>query len=66
MTVLSAKSTRSVLLIAPLLLFIALFFLWPLGVMMKQAISDMAVLRVLPQTAEAVGGWAVSPARRRR
>ena len=44
MTVLSAKSTRSVLLIAPLLIFIALFFLWPLGVMMKQAISDTAVL----------------------
>lgn len=57
MTVLSAKSTRSVLLIAPLLIFIALFFLWPLGVMMKQAISDTAVLRVLPQTAEAVGAW---------
>jgi putative spermidine/putrescine transport system permease protein len=57
MTVLSAKSTRSVLLIAPLLIFIALFFLWPLGVMMKQAISDTAVLRVLPQTAEAIGAW---------
>ncbi len=53
----SARTMRAVFLIAPLFIFIALFFLWPLGVMMKQAVSDTAVLRVLPQTAEAVRGW---------
>ena len=57
MTLLSGKSARAVFLISPLLVFIVLFFLWPLGVMMKQAVSDTAVLHVLPQTAEAVGGW---------
>lgn len=51
------RTTRAVLLIAPLLIFIVLFFLWPLGVMMKQAVSDTAVLRVLPQTARAMDGW---------
>jgi len=57
MTVLSGKNIRAVFLITPLLVFIALFFLWPLGVMMKQAVSDTAVLRVLPRTAEAVSLW---------
>ncbi len=37
--------------------FHRLVFLWPLGVMMKQAVSDTAVLRVLPQTADAVSLW---------
>lgn len=57
MTVLSGKNIRAIFLITPLLVFIALFFLWPLGVMMKQAVSDTAVLRVLPRTAEAVSLW---------
>lgn len=57
MTVPSGKTVRAIFLIAPLLVFIVLFFLWPLGVMMKQAVSDTAVLRVLPQTAEAVTFW---------
>ena len=57
MSLRSGDSTRAVLLIAPLLVFMALFFLWPLGVMMKQAVSDTAVLRVLPRTAQAAAGW---------
>ncbi len=37
--------------------FHRLVFLWPLGVMMTQAVSDTAVLRVLPRTAEVVSMW---------
>lgn len=50
----SSKNIRALLLIAPLFVFILLFFIWPLGVMMKQAVSDTAVLQVLPRTVEAV------------
>jgi putative spermidine/putrescine transport system permease protein len=50
----SSKNIRAMLLIAPLFVFILLFFIWPLGVMMKQAVSDTAVLQVLPRTVEAV------------
>ncbi|WP_372044886.1 MULTISPECIES: ABC transporter permease [Tistrella] len=45
------------LLIAPLLLFLAVFFVWPLVTMMSQAVSDPAVLRILPRTADAAAGW---------
>ncbi len=57
MSLASARTARAALLVAPLFVFIVLFFLWPLGVMMKQAVSDTAVLRVLPRTVEAVKGY---------
>lgn len=44
-------------LIAPLLAFIALFFLWPLIAMTSVAISDPTVARALPATAEIAGDW---------
>ncbi len=53
----SNKNIRAALLIAPLFVFILLFFIWPLGVMMKQAVSDTAVLQVLPRTIEAVKSY---------
>lgn len=53
----SNKNIRATLLIAPLFAFILLFFIWPLGVMMKQAVSDTAVLQVLPRTVEAVKNY---------
>lgn len=53
----SNKKIRAALLIAPLFVFILLFFIWPLGVMMKQAVSDTAVLQVLPRTIEAVKSY---------
>lgn len=53
---LSARA-RAFLLVAPLFLFIALFFVWPLAGVMTQAVSDTAVLHVLPKTAEAMGDW---------
>ncbi|MCX8995502.1 ABC transporter permease [Rhizobiaceae bacterium BDR2-2] len=58
----SSGKTGVFLLLAPLMLFLALFFVWPLVTMMSQAVSDTAVLRVLPRTAEAAAGWdRVSP-----
>lgn len=45
------------LLVAPLFFFIALFFVWPLASVMKQSVSDTAVLHILPKTAEAMSDW---------
>ncbi|MCG5479300.1 ABC transporter permease [Sinorhizobium alkalisoli] len=51
------QNARAFLLLAPLLLFLGCFFVWPLATMMSQAISDTAVLRILPRTAEASADW---------
>ena len=48
---------RALILIAPLLVFLGLFFVWPLITVMTQAVSDPAVSRVLPRTAAEIGGW---------
>lgn len=48
---------RAWILIAPLLLFMGLFFVWPLVTVITQAVSDPAVSRVLPRTAGTIGGW---------
>ena len=48
---------RALILIAPLLFFLGLFFVWPLITVITQAVSDPAVSRVLPRTAEAIGAW---------
>lgn len=45
------------LLIAPLFLFIATFFVWPLIGVMSQAVSDKAVYNLLPLTAEEISNW---------
>ena len=44
-------------LVLPLLVFIAIFFVWPLASMMSAAVSDPAVRRALPRTAAASGRW---------
>lgn len=48
---------RAVTLVAPLFLFLCLFFVWPLASMMKQAVSDPAVADALPKVAVAAAGW---------
>ncbi|WP_416798704.1 ABC transporter permease [Ciceribacter azotifigens] len=48
---------RSLLLLAPLMLFLTGFFVWPLFSMMSQAVSDPAVLRLLPRSAEVLADW---------
>lgn len=57
MTGRATRNFNAALLLAPLLLFLALFFVWPLMTMMSQAVSDTAVLRLLPRTAQASKGW---------
>lgn len=51
------RRTRALLLMLPMILFIGLFFVWPLAIMLKQSVSDDAVLHLLPRTTEAIGGW---------
>ena len=53
----SSRTGRSLLLLAPLLLFLIGFFVWPLASMMSQAVSDPAVLRLLPRSAEVLADW---------
>lgn len=53
----SSRTGRSLLLLAPLLLFLIGFFVWPLFSMMSQAVSDPAVLRLLPRSAEVLADW---------
>lgn len=53
----SSRTGRSLLLLAPLLFFLIGFFVWPLFSMMSQSVSDPAVLRLLPRSAEVLADW---------
>lgn len=48
---------RACLLLSPLLLFLGVFFLWPLWTMTAVAIRNDAIAGALPATAEAIGDW---------
>ncbi len=62
MNILTSRTGRSLLLLAPLLIFLVGFFVWPLFSMMSQSVSDTAVLRLLPRSAEVLPNWdRVSP-----
>jgi putative spermidine/putrescine transport system permease protein len=52
-----APQLKALVLIAPLLVFLGMFFVWPLITVISQAISDPAISRVLPHTASAISGW---------
>lgn len=45
------------MLLMPLLLFVLVFFLWPILVVMKQSISDDAVSSVLKNTSQVINEW---------
>src|SRR4028119_805502 len=47
----------ALVLIMPLLAFLAVFFLWPLWTMVTAAVVDDTVSRVLPRTAAAIVSW---------
>ena len=57
MSAASSHTGRSLLLLAPLMLFLIGFFVWPLFSMMSQSVSDPAVLRLLPRSAEVLADW---------
>jgi putative spermidine/putrescine transport system permease protein len=48
---------RALILIAPLLVFLGLFFVWPLATVITQAVSDPAVSQVLTRTSAEIGNW---------
>lgn len=52
-----SRTGRSLFLLAPLMLFLIGFFVWPLFSMMSQSVSDPAVLRLLPRSAEVLAEW---------
>lgn len=51
------KQAASVLLVAPLALFLLFFFMVPLVTMMKSAVSDPVASQALPTVASALKGW---------
>lgn len=53
----ASRTGRSLLLLAPLMLFLIGFFVWPLFSMMSQSVSDPAVLKLLPRSAEVLADW---------
>jgi len=54
----SARSRISaLLLVAPLFLFLAVFFVWPLVMMISVSVTDGTVRAVLPETASAIAEW---------
>lgn len=53
----SASRLKALALVAPLFLFLAVFFLWPLWTMVSVAVRDDAVSAALPLTAAAIGSW---------
>lgn len=53
----SSARARAFVLMAPLILFLLTFFVWPLWSMFRESVADTAVIHVLPLTAEAVDGW---------
>ncbi len=57
MTLTRSPTLRSLVLLAPLFIFLAWFFVWPLFSMMSQSVSDSAVLNLLPRSAEVLPDW---------
>ncbi len=52
-----SREFRAMALVAPLFLFFAVLFIWPLWMMMSAAVQDDTVSRALPQTAAAMADW---------
>lgn len=57
MTLFNTKKSKAYVLLTPLLLFLMVFFLWPLWAMMKQSVVDDAVAKVLTTTTVAMADW---------
>lgn len=51
------RHVNALALMMPLILFIAVFFIWPLLTMMSSAVSDPAILRAFPSMPIAMQGW---------
>ena len=53
----SAGRLRAAALVAPMFLFLAIFFFWPLWTMVSVSVRDDAISSALPLTASAIGAW---------
>jgi putative spermidine/putrescine transport system permease protein len=51
------ERSTALMLVAPLVLFLAVFFLWPLWTMVTAAVVDDGVGKVFPKTAVAIRAW---------
>lgn len=51
------NKTKSLLLVAPLLAFITVFFLLPIGAMLLRSIQNPTLSTAMPQTAAALANW---------
>ena len=51
------QRVRAGLLILPLALFLAVFFLWPLWMMVEVSVRNDSIGHALPQTSAAIGDW---------
>lgn len=51
------RELRALALVAPLFIFFASLFLWPLWMMISAAVQDESVSRALPATAAAMSAW---------
>lgn len=49
--------TGAALLLAPLVVFLGVFFLWPLWLMVEVSIRNDAIAGAFPRTAELIGDW---------
>jgi len=54
---LARSRASALLLVAPLFLFLAIFFVWPLVMMITVSVTDGTVRAVLPETASAIAKW---------
>ena len=54
------NKTRSLLLVLPLLAFIVVFFLLPIGSMLIRSIQNPTLSEYMPQTSRALQGWSSS------
>lgn len=57
MSEIQRQRLKSIALVAPLALFLLVFFIIPLVTMMKGAVSDPVAAKALPLTAQSVGDW---------
>ncbi|WP_416357257.1 ABC transporter permease [Aureimonas phyllosphaerae] len=53
----AGSTLRALGLVAPLFLFLGVFFLWPLWTMVSVSVRDPAVGAVLPRTSAAISSW---------
>ena len=59
---LRAQKLRSLMLIAPLLIFVLVTFLFPIGDMLFRSVENQIVPETLPRTVEALQDWDRRPA----